>query len=400
MNCVGIVAEYNPFHNGHSYHIREAKRLTGAERAVVVMSGSFVQRGEPACADKFTRAAWALENGADMVIELPEVFSCACAERFAFGALLLLSGAGIVDSICFGSECGDIERLKRAAYCAVDPKRFSAALASGLSYPSAMASASDEAFSPNDILGVEYLRALSRLGSDIRPFALRRIGGYADAELCGEYSSAAAIRRALLTAGKVGCISPSAFDGLRAALPAKELEDIAELIRKGVFPASADRLSDAVLYRLRCMSAEEIAGLPEVSEGLENLFVRHAVSEGEYSRMLSEVKSKRYTMARLKRICMCAVLGVTEELQVAACEDEGYAYLRVLGVRNECTELLGELEKRASLPLIIRREDRNSLGEKALRVLRVSELAHRLHALARPFERGADDDAAHRLITV
>ena len=139
--CIGIIAEYNPFHNGHAHHLREAKRISGAEHAIVCMSASFVQRGEPACADKFTRARWALMNGADMVIELPDALSCSNAERFAFGGVKLLSATGLVSGICFGSESGDCDRLIEAASAVPDPTVIKAELDKGKSYPSALSSA-------------------------------------------------------------------------------------------------------------------------------------------------------------------------------------------------------------------------------------------------------------------
>ena len=456
MNCVGVIAEYNPFHNGHRYMLTEAKRLTGADTLVACMSASFVQRGEPGMADKFTRAKWALENGADIVIELPDVFSCACAERFASGAVRILLGAGVMDALCFGSECGDTELLRETAFADADPDKLREALARGLSYPRAVAEAG-AGLSPNDILGVEYLRALKRYSPDTPAFAVKRIGGYDDRELAGEYSSAAAIRRALAPCADIARISPKLFDSLCSAMPRGVLEDIAGLIHEGVCPAGLDRLSPVLLYKLRSMSAEDIAELPEVSEGLENLFKKYSAEEGDCGRMLEGVKSKRYTMARLKRICMCALLGVTEELQAAAHADDRYLYARVLGIREDASpllarmserakipviaqasdrnalcpearrvesisalahriralanpyelgvredapELLGELAEKAALPVVIRSADRNSLNEKAARVMRISELAHRIFPLARPYEYGAEEDAGKRLVTV
>ncbi len=401
MRCVGIIAEYNPFHNGHRYHIAEAKRLANAEAAVVIMSGDFVQRGEPAVADKFTRAIWALRSGADMVIELPEVFSVACAERFASGAVRILAGSGLLDALCFGSESGDLGLLRKVSESEPDPNALRAALALGQSYPKAMASAGAAELGPNDTLGLEYLRAVKKHSPSTEVFAIKRVGGaYDEGELNGEFSSAAAIRRALAPAADIGRMSERLFDSLNAALPRDVLSDIAEQMRKGLCPALAARLSDAVISRFRSMSAEEIAALPEVAEGLENLFIRHSVAEGDIDRMLSAVKSKRYTMARLKRISMSALLGITEALQGAAAADDGYLYARVLGMAKGAEGLASRLVSGASIPVIMQAADRNALGEKARSVLEKSALAHRLHALARPYERGADEDSSHRLTVV
>ena len=396
MGCVGIVAEYNPFHNGHRHHIAEAKRAAGADTCLVVMSADFVQRGEPAVADKFTRARWALQHGADMVIELPEVFSCACAERFASGAVRLLAGTGLVDSICFGSECGDISLLEKAAESEIDPALLRDGLAAGNSYPKAMAMARGAELGPNDLLGTEYIRAIKKYAPHIKAFTVRRIGDYDDGDMSGEFSSAAAIRRALAPTADVQRMSARLFDSLNAALPRRVLTELSELIHDGLCPASSSMLSDAVISRLRRMSAEEIAALPEVSEGLENLFARCS-GAGDTAEMLAGVKSKRYTMARLKRISICALLGVTEELQSAVAFDDSYLYARVLGIREGRRELISKLVSSAKIPVLTQAAERERLCENAKRVLNVSALAHRLYSLARPYERAADDDAAHRL---
>ena len=170
------------------------------------------------------------------------------------------------------------------------------------------------------------------------------------------------------------------------------------MLREGLCPASDERLSEVLLYRLRTMTAEDIALLPEVSEGLENLFARHAAEAGDYRRMLAAVKSKRYTMARLKRICTCALLGVTEELQRAASFDCNYLYARLLGLQTGFRDILGDIAERSTIPLIFRREDRALLPPEAARVLAVTELAHKVHALARPYEKAADEDAEHMLV--
>ena len=398
MKTVGIVAEYNPFHNGHRFHIEEAKRLSCSDKAVVIMSASFVQRGEPACADKFTRAKWALDNGADMVIELPDVFALSCAERFASGALRILKGTGIVDALCFGSETGEISAVEEMADAVPSRQRFDKLIGTGSSYPRALSEASGSSPAPNDILGIEYVRANKRYGCGFELYTLKRSTGYDSAELGGEFSSAYAIRTAL--AAETGSVrmSPSVFDGLCRALPRDVLEDIAELMRRGRFPSTTEGLSDAAIYRLRCMTAEEIAGLPEVSEGLENLFSRYSVECGDLSELLSKVKSKRYTMARLKRTVMCALLGISSELQTKAFEDDSALYARLLGIREDSKELLSMLAGRASLPVVIKASDREKLPETARRIEAISSLAHTLNALGRPYDKSAEPDYSYRTV--
>ncbi len=398
MKTVSIVAEYNPFHNGHAYQLAEAKRLSGAERAVVVMSASFVQRGEPACADKFTRAKWALDGGADMVLELPDLFSAACAERFACGAVRILAGAGFAESLSFGSETGDAEALRAAALKCEDSAAVADCLKRGLSYPAALAEAGC-ALGPNDILGAEYLRAAAKYSPDTAVYAVKREGaGHADEKLGGEFSSAGAIRRAFFSASATGRLCPAVLDGLSGALPRIVLEDAAELMRTGVFPASLEGLSDAALYALRRMSREEMRMLPEVAEGLENLFAEHAADSSGITELLGKVKSKRYTMARLKRIAMCALLGVSEELQRGAASDESRLYARVLGVKKGAEGLIGELSERSRIPVVVRSSDAEKLPDAARETLRVSELAHAIRAVGQPYEKSFEPDLSHRLI--
>ena len=186
MKNIGIVAEYNPFHNGHAYHIEQARKIAGGGSVIAVMSASFVQRGEPAAFDKFTRTAMALQGGADMVLELPDILSLSCAERFALGGVRILSASGIADRLCFGSEGGDIDALRRAADSKLSGDELSSALSSGLSYPAAAArqlrahGIGVGSNNPNDVLGIEYIRALNRIAPAIRPFARHRRASAAD----------------------------------------------------------------------------------------------------------------------------------------------------------------------------------------------------------------------------
>lgn len=399
MKTAGIIAEYNPFHNGHGYHIEETKRITGAERVIAVMSGSFVQRGEPACADKFTRAGWAIEGGADMVIELPDVFALSCAERFASAGVRLLAATGLVDSICFGSETGDAERLTELSRRTFDREAFEEAIGRGLSYPAAYSAAMGSGLGPNDILALEYIRAVEKICPGMGIFAVKRSGGgYLDEELGGGYSSAKAIRSALSSCCGQTRMSPAVFDALVGALPRNVLENITELMKIGAFPATDRELSPAVLYRFRGMSAEDIADLPEVSEGLENLFRAGSAAASDIYELLDGVKSKRYTMARLKRTAMCALLGIDRGLADAAEESGDALYLRVLAVSGKGREMLSELSEKASVPVVVRSSDRDTLPELAARVERISALAHGVRALGQPYDKSFVPDASYRLI--
>lgn len=400
MKTVGIIAEYNPFHSGHAFQISEARRFLNADRIVVIMSGSFVQRGEPACADKFTRARWAVENGADMVIELPDVYSLSCAERFASGAVRILKGIGMIDALCFGSESGDIEYLRSAANTDASKAEFDIGMDNGLSYPKALSNATGKALSPNDILGVEYIRAVERYSCGFGVGAVKRDTGYNDCTLGGEYSSALAIRNALSRCSLDGRISPAVFENLSSALPRGILEEIASMIKRGVFPSTCEVLSDAVLYRIRCMTPCEISKLPEVSEGLENLILKCALNSSGFFELMGGVKSKRYTMARLKRTAMCALLGITKELQDKAFSSDAGLYVRVLAVRESSAQMLSDMSAKASIPIIIKASDRKTLSEPACEIERISSLAHSVRALGQPYEKGAIPDGSNRLVIV
>lgn len=407
-NVVGIIAEYNPFHNGHQYHLEQAKKLCGAEYAIVIMSGDFVQRGEPAMFDKRLRARWALEHGADMVIQLPAAFSLACAERFAAGAVRILAGTNIVTHLCFGGECADIEKLNTCAdILSANSEQASLLLreklAAGLSYPRALNEAVCESgaddmqeiiSAPNNILGVEYIKALRRFAPDILPVPLERTtASHRNETLTGEISSAQAIRAAL---------SGSNAERARALLSLPD--DIADEIASDSFSLlsgspSPDKLSALMLCALRKINTEQLRSLSEVAEGIENNIVQ-SLRYNNYYELLSHVKSKRYTMARIKRICCCALLGIDEALSASALAESNDLYIRILGVRKDASTLMNLIGGSTSLPIIVRASDASSLSPSARRLLDVDMLAADMFNYCLPKSKHTPDDIAHKLITV
>lgn len=397
MPNVGIVAEYNPFHNGHAYNIEKARLVSGCDNVIVCMSGSFVQRGEPACFDKFTRAGHALLGGADMVIEMPDILSCASAERFAFGGIRLLTASGIVDSIEFGSECGDIEKLWRVANEDIHSDSVKRSLSEGQTYARAVAenlSCNDTAFSaaPNDILGIEYLRQIKKLSPSVSAFAIPRTGnGYNKLELGDGFASASAIRAALHNHGT---------DTVSKYVPGFVFEDMRMQVENGRFPASLENLSEAALYALRMLSIDGIRNLSDVTEGLENLFFKHACTSSAIDEMLLKIKSKRYTMARLKRIVIAALIGSTKELLQIALKQPDALFIRVLGVRKEKLYLLSQLSEKAMLPVVTTFGDTEKLSENALRVLDHTRYASSVRALGCPVCKASEDDFSHPMIIV
>jgi len=384
MRVAGVIAEYNPLHNGHVYHLNSTRSETCCDYVAVVMSGDYVQRGEPAVADKFTRAAWALDAGADIVLELPTVYAVASAERFAAGGVRVLAGTGVLTHLCFGSETADIGTLQTAADAlSNEPPAFREALREqlslGKSYPRARydalaACGAPEALlraleTPNSILGVEYIRFLRQYAPQAEPVAIGRVGsGYHDQALsAASYSSATAIREALLRGRE------QAYDSV--PLPVA-----------GYFRIGGNRcvsLADAepfMLYALRCMSPEEIAALPDVQEGFENVLYRAARQARTVEELYARIKSKRYTLARCKRICLCAMLHIRRQLAASALQEDA-PYLRVLGFRRTARALVSAIGQKRTLPLVIRRADVSALPPAAQDLMAADIRAHELYGL-------------------
>ena len=340
MKICGIVAEYNPFHNGHAYQARLAREMSGCDYLVAVMGGAFSQRGEPMLCDKWTRARMALEGGIDLAVELPALFAVRSADWFARGGIETLCALGC-DDFCFGCEADDPAWLERLCQAEAD-ESVRAAIQEALGQGKSLARARGEALSqasgcppealnaPNLALGLEYLRANN---GRMRAHVVRRVGDYHGQET-GEFASASAIRAAMRRGELL-----SALQGLPETSCA--LLQAADTVR-------LEAMDELLLYRLRMMPEEEIARLIDVSEGLEHRVARLAAREGTREGLIQAIKCKRYTYARLSRICAQALLGMTRELAQAHPAPE---YIRVLGFRKEAAPLLREIKSRASLPL-------------------------------------------------
>ena len=360
MRVVGIIAEYNPLHNGHIYHMDQARALTGAAHCVVVMTGNFVQRGEPACTDKFTRTEWALKAGADLVLELPSVYAVSSAERFALGGVRTLFGTGVVTDLAFGCEEPDISTLYQLSdIISSEPPTFRSALHEhlkrGKSYPRARFDALadygvpehmlEAILQPNNILAIEYLHALSVYAPDIQPLPITRIGAsYQSETLSGEYSSATAIRRALLAGNREVLSAMPSFVG-------------GAMFYDDQFFIAPSALDGMALYALRRMRPDDLAEIPDVGEGFENVLYRAARSAQNMEAFLAAVKSKRYTLARVKRIVINALLGVTADQVHATIASREGSYLRVLGFKKDARALLSQIGKCKRVPMILRNSD-------------------------------------------
>ncbi len=351
MAVAGIIAEYNPFHLGHAWQLRELRRRLGADTAVVaVMSGSFVQRGDLAIAGKFARAEMALRGGADLVLELPMPWSAATAERFAQGGAAALAAAGVVTHLVFGSESGDLAPLQAAADC-VDSGAYRAALrrhtGGGMTFAAAREAAvrelaggraADCLSRPNDTLAVEYLRALNAQKSAIVPVALPRVGAGHDSGDLGDFPSASAIRGLLLAGGNWRDCVPETT----AALLDWEMA-------AGRAPVTLHNCERAVLAKLRAMSEEDFRPYDGGGEGLYHRFYKAVRSGCSLEDILAAAKTKRYPMARLRRMLLHSWLGVPQ-----AAQGETPPYLRVLGATAAGRALLARMRDTASLPVIVR----------------------------------------------
>ncbi len=385
MKTAGIVAEYNPFHNGHAHHIERTRAIDGLCRAthvVAVMSGNFVQRGEPALLPKADRVRAALAGGVDLVLELPLPWAIASAESFAFGAVAILDALGCVDVLSFGSECGDIAPLEKAADALLS-ERFAVLLryhlAGGISFPEARQRAAEEIIgkkaasvldSANNTLGIEYLKALRRLGSSTRPFTIPRLGAGHDGPLpIGDMASASFLR-GLLTAGRMANAAPY--------IPPVPLEILYEAAKAGRCPATAERIDRAMLSALRRLSKEQIARLPGISEGLENRIYEAIRNSGSMPELENAVKTKRYPLTRIRRILLAGFLGLS-----AGWEARKPPYIRVLGVGEKGAEILNAA-KGASLPLVTRVSQLETFPEDARRLFALEARAADLYALALP----------------
>lgn len=389
MKVTGIIAEYNPLHNGHAYHIAKAREATHCDYVIAVMSGSFVQRGEPAAFDKWKRARWALEAGVDIVLELPAVFCLQSAEGFASGGVRLLKETGVVTDLCFGSEHDEIETLTDIA-AVLDheseehKKALNAHLALGKSFPRAQSETLSALLpqyahmlaSPNFILGLEYIRALQKYAQDIRPVPVLRVGnGYNDETMGSPLSSAKAIRIALSLGAST--------DSIAESLPS--YVDISGSV------ATLGRLEAPLLYLLRTISPEMLKNIHGVSEGFEHKLFS-AAALGGLSSLLESAKSKRFTMARIKRTLCCALLGITKEITAQA-NAAVPLYLRMLGFRRSAAPLLSKMSQAASSPIVSRKAQMDALPEAQKCLLNIDLLATDIQALA--FE-DAQKRSAHR----
>ena len=406
MKTVGLITEYNPFHNGHLYHIEKAKELTGADRVVVVMSGDYVQRGTPALLSKHSRAHMALLNGASAVFELPVCYAAGSAEFFADGAVSLLDGLGCIDALCFGSECGDLSLLQHTAQLLVSEsdsysRYLQDALKNGNSFPAARclalekltgdSSVSQILSDPNNILGIEYLKALKKRNSPIIPYTLKReSSGYHDTELKHQSSSASAIRNTLRQLNEKQTrrhytgpsqISDQLPDGfsvqLKDQIPGNAL-DILQNAWHISCPVEADDFSLLLKYRLLCETRESLCQYQDISEDLANRIMRNRNQFQSFEQFCGLLKTKELTYSRISRVLLHILLAVTKE-DMQKYQKLSCIYARLLGFRKNHADVLRKIKDHASIPVITKLGQTDSLTPETLRMLEQTTFASDLY---------------------
>lgn len=369
MRVNAIICEYNPFHNGHRFQIEKIREKSN-NPIVAIMSGNFTQRGDVAIADKFTRAETAVKNGVDLVLELPTVFACSSAKNFSKAGVNIANALGCTENLCFSVEDDDFNSLKEISD-AFEDKAFNAELnrlmKEGSYYPQAVELTLNKLYSdrlgeiikkPNNILAVEYINALKN--TDIKPLVIKRAGaGHDSAETYKSFSSASNIRKMILRGKDFSDFIP--YNSLAFSNPAdiKKLEKI-------------------IIYKLRAMDKEEIKNLPDVSEGLHNRIYNSARSYNSLEEILANIKTKRYTLARIRRIIISSLLNITkDELK------REVSYLRVLAFNEKGAEILSGIKKNGKLPLITNVADGyKNLDAETKKTFDIDLLASDIYSLA------------------
>lgn len=367
MNILGLIVEYNPFHNGHLYHLLKSKKITNATHTVAIMSGNFLQRGEPALFDKYTRAEMAVKNGVDLVIELPTLFACQSAEIFAYGAVNTLNSLNCINSICFGSEEGNINTLSTISKILVDePEEFKILLkdylSQGMLYPSARSNALFDYISKhklldiskedlleilnssNNILGLEYVKSLVKLNSNIKPYTITRVSAaYNSEDINSNICSATAIRKSLKENNNLNDISN--------VVPLPTYNKMEEKIASNFNPMFDDYYFD-LLSSIILRDVDILNTYFDVNEGIENKIYQSVFTSNSLSELQQEVKSKRYTLTKIKRTLNNILLGITKDDMSKIKDIETMPYVRILAFNDKGREIIKSIKTNSEINII------------------------------------------------
>lgn len=367
MNLLGLVVEYNPFHNGHKYHLEKSKEITNATHTMAIMSGSFLQRGEPALFDKYTRAEMAVKSGVDLVIELPTLYACQSAEIFSHGAITTLNSLNCVNSVCFGSEEGDVDILTTIADILVkEPCEFKSSLKkhldNGLVFPIARSKALYEYIkahnllhlnedelqqvlnSSNNILGIEYIKSLIKLNSSITPFTITRVASkYNSSDINSNICSATAIRNSLKDNENLQLIEN--------VIPKSTFDEINSKIDSNFNPVF-DNMFYNILSSIIIREYENLPSYFEVNEGIENKIYSNIFTSSNLEELINSTKSKRYTMTKIKRTLNNILLGITKEDVIKVKDLNSVPYIRVLAFNNKGREIIKKIKTSSDIEII------------------------------------------------
>ena len=368
MKITGIITEYNPFHYGHLYHLQKSKEITNSDAIICVLNGNFVQRGEAAMTDKWSRTKMALANGVDLVIELPVVHGIRSAEYFAFGAVQTLAATGVVSSLVFGSEIGNIKVLKQAASILLKEPKFyqnnlRKQLKKGLSFPQARENAllkflnHNNMFSPqekkdlektlsgpNNILGIEYIKCILKYNLNIKPHTIKRTHeNYHKKNTGHKMASATAIRTKLKKTNQV--------DSIKNYVPFSTWQQINKDFKQEKIPIQREKLGSLIIHELRHNSADNLKKYAEIKNGLENRMINYAKNYGAWNDFIKHLHSKTLTKTRIKRNLLHVLLKLTKK-DFNDIDQHGIKYLRVLGFNKTGEKILSHINQNSSRPII------------------------------------------------
>lgn len=396
---IGIIAEYNPFHNGHLYQIQKAKELTGADTVIAVMSGNFTQRGETSLINKFEKAKMALQNEVDMVIELPTIYSISSAENFALGGIKILNEIGNIDYLVFGIEEDNLQELQAIADVLVNEndefkRNIKEELDKGNSYPKAREIILKKVLSsenvenimqkPNNILAIEYLKALKTTNSKIKPIAIKRKNTMHNDENINEnYASGTYIRKLFIE---------NNFNEIKKVVPKYTYERLLELKNQGTYVSSINDFSDIVIYKIRTMTKEEISQIADVNEGLENSIKLASTTCKTIDEIIEKVSTKRYTKTRISRILTYILLDITKSEMEQAKKNN--PYIRVLGINKKCEGILKTINNDKLITSLKKFEENN--GENQL--LNIDKKATEIYTIKYPKSVQANLDYTSKFI--
>jgi predicted nucleotidyltransferase len=436
MKILGIITEYNPFHNGHLYHLFKAKEITGADHVIAIMSGNFLQRGEPAIINKWARTKMALNTGVDLIIELPFVFSTQDANGFAFGAVKLLDSLQIIDYLCFGCETDNLDTLYSISnFLHIEPQEYKELIVynckSGYEFPKTRSQTicdyhrifgidglekiSDLELSkllkyPNNILALEYIKHLLNLESKIKPVAIKRMGAsYHQKNITGKISSATSIRNEILNN-----LSPSKADlfmlndKIKSTIPPSGFSVLVRELREGRGPITLDSYRQYILATLRRMSLEDISRIHGVTEGLENRIKKASLKSYTIEQLINSIKTRRYTRTKIQRIILHLMMNLSKK-DVKIFNRCGPLYARILGFSKKGKTLLRTIKKNSSTPLISKlsnylrqtiSEENNNVRNRLIKMLDYDILATDIYVLGnkKAEDRVARLDFTHKIV--